>query len=223
MQRYLQAVPKAQTINHQLNPWFMEEYKSFYQFLSKFIELKEEEFQQLIVPFLTTRQFPKKSFLTKRGEVENYLNFIVEGLVRKFYKKDKEEITIQISYEGQLIQVQESFHSRLPSEIALEAIESTRVLSITYDDLEKLYSQNAKMERLGRLIATFTILLRDKWQMQLIQEKPRERFLNFVERNPQLMQRVPQKFLASYLNIQPETFSRFKHLIRQQNNNQHGG
>jgi hypothetical protein len=43
---------------------------------------------------------------------------------------------------------------------------------------------------------------------------PRERFLNFVTKNPELMQRVPQKYLASYLNIKPETFSRFKHLLR---------
>jgi hypothetical protein len=54
----------------------------------------------------------------------------------------------------------------------------------------------------------------DSWQMQLIKMTPRERFLNFVMKNPQLMQRVPQKYLASYLNIKPETFSRFKHLLR---------
>jgi hypothetical protein len=49
----------------------------------------------------------------------------------------------------------------------------------------------------------------------MIKLTPRERFLDFVHKNPELLQRVPQKYLASYLNIQPETFSRFKHLLRE--------
>lgn len=70
------------------------------------------------------------------------------------------------------------------------------------------------MEHLGRLIITYTMVIKDRWQMQLVMLTPRERFIQFVHRNPELLQRVPQKYLASYLNIKPETFSRFKHLIR---------
>jgi hypothetical protein len=50
--------------------------------------------------------------------------------------------------------------------------------------------------------------------MNMIKHSPRERFLEFVHKNPELLQRVPQKYLASFLNIQPETFSRFKHMLR---------
>jgi hypothetical protein len=70
------------------------------------------------------------------------------------------------------------------------------------------------MERMGRLAVTTMMILRERWQMQLLKLSPRERFLKFVHRHPALIQRVPQKYLASYLNIQPETFSRFKHLLR---------
>jgi hypothetical protein len=55
---------------------------------------------------------------------------------------------------------------------------------------------------------------KDRWQMQMIKLSPRERFLFFTERHPDLLQRVPQKHIASFLNIQPETFSRFKHLLK---------
>jgi hypothetical protein len=55
----------------------------------------------------------------------------------------------------------------------------------------------------------------------MIKMTPRERFLNFIMKNPELLQRVPQKYLASYLNIKPETFSRFKHLLR--SNSRNGG
>jgi CRP-like cAMP-binding protein len=96
----------------------------------------------------------------------------------------------------------------------VEAIEPTTLVSITYDDLETIYARSGKMEHLGRLIITYTMVLKDRWQMQLVMHTPRERFIRFVNHNPELLQRVPQKFLASYLNIKPETFSRFKHLVR---------
>ena len=70
------------------------------------------------------------------------------------------------------------------------------------------------MQRLGRLVITATMVLKDKWQSQLVKLSPRERFISFVTRHPELMQRVPQKYLASYRNIKPETFSRFKHLVK---------
>jgi CRP-like cAMP-binding protein len=145
--------------------------------------------------------------------VEKYINFVVDGLVRKFYRSVQEEITLQISNRGHFIHVQESFHTQTTSEFYVETLEPTTFVSISFDNLEKIYSLNPKMERLGRLVITYTTILRDKWQMQMINMTPRERFLRFVEHNPDLLKRVPQKYLASYLNIQPETFSRFKHLL----------
>jgi CRP-like cAMP-binding protein len=192
----------------------MEPIRQFFQFVHKFIELSEEEFNERIRPFLTVRNFKKREIITRAGDVEDHLNFVAKGLVRKYYRNDKEEINTQISTEGHIIHSQESFHSRTPSEYFLEAIENCSLVSITYDDLERLYAQHAKMERLGRLVITFTMVIKDRWQMNMIKMTPRERFLDFVHKNPELLQRVPQKFLASYLNIQPETFSRFKHLIK---------
>jgi CRP-like cAMP-binding protein len=192
----------------------MESSKLFHDYLKKFIGITEEEYQQYIVPVIKIRRFGKKEMITKAGEVEDHFNFILKGLARKFYKKGHQEINTQISFEGHLLTSQESFHSRLPSEYSIETIEPTTVVSITHDDLEKVYASSHRMEHLARLLITYAMVLKDRWQMQLVKMTPRERFLNFVTRNPELMQRVPQKFLASYLNIKPETFSRFKHLLR---------
>ena len=186
----------------------------FLDYLRKFIDLTDEEYQQFLLPYIKIRRFAKKDLVTKSGEVENYFNFIIRGLARKYYKKGKDEINTQISFENHIIHSQESYHSRLPSEYSVEAIEPTIMVSITYDDLEKIYDSSKKMEHLGRLIITYTMVVKDRWQMRLTKHTPRERFINFVNKNPELLQRVPQKFLASYLNIKPETFSRFKHLVR---------
>ncbi len=192
----------------------METVKPFFQYLHKFVDLSEDEFKQFVLPYLKVRRFAKKECIARAGEVEDHMNFILKGLIRKYYKKGKEQINTQISYEGHIIHSQESFHSRTPSEYYVETIEPTTVVSITYDDLEKMYARSPKMERLGRLVITFTMVLKDRWQMQMIKLSPRERFVYFVQKNPELLQRVPQKYLASYLNIKPETFSRFKHLLR---------
>jgi CRP-like cAMP-binding protein len=163
---------------------------------------------------MKVRKIDKREILVRAGEIENHINFIIKGIIRKYYKKGNEEFNTQISLEGHIIHCQESFHGRVPSEYFVEAIEPSVIVSFSYDDLEKIFGHSIKMERLGRKIITKTMVIKDKWRMQLVKLNPRERFLDFVTKNPELMQRVPQKFLASYLNIKAETFSRFKHLIK---------
>ena len=192
----------------------MEPTRLFHDYLSKFIDLSNDEFSRNILPVLKIRKFGKKQLITKAGEIENYFNFIVKGLARKYYFKGHYQHNTQISFEGHMLVSQESFHSRKPSEYFIEAIEPTTFVSITHDDLEAVYASSHRMEHLGRLLITFAMVLKDRWQIQLVKMTPRERFLHFVTRNPELMQRVPQKFLASYLNIKAETFSRFKHLLK---------
>lgn len=192
----------------------MDVTRLFLNYLNKFVSISDDEFEQNLLPILKVRRFGKREMLIKSGEVENYFNFIIKGLVRKYYKKGHQEINTQISTEGHIIMSQQSFLGRQPSEYYIEAIEPSIIVSIKYENLEELYNKSKKMERLGRLVVTYMMAISDSWQMQLIKMTPRERFLNFVMKNPQLMQRVPQKYLASYLNIKPETFSRFKHLLR---------
>jgi CRP-like cAMP-binding protein len=197
----------------------MDTVRPFLDYTRKFVDISEPEFRQLIYPYINVRKFQKKQIITETGQVENYFNFIVKGLARKFYKKGKEEINTQISYEGHIIHSQESFHGRTPSEYSIDALEITTLVSITYDDLERIYASSNKMEHLGRLIITHTMVMKDRWQMQLVMHTPRERFIQFVNKFPELLQRVPQKYLASYLHIKPETFSRFKHLVKSNSRN----
>jgi CRP-like cAMP-binding protein len=180
-------------------------------YLRQFDELSEEEFQQ-IAKYTHIKRYGKKEMVLEKGEIENHVHFILKGLVRKFYIKYKEEFNTQISHEGHIIHSQESFHTRKPSEYYTETIEITILASISYYDLERVYASSRKLEHIARLIITHTMVLKDRWKMQLVEILPKDRFIKFVNDHPELLQRVPQKYLASYLNIKPETFSRFKHL-----------
>lgn len=192
----------------------MEPLQLFHSFLAKFIPLSTDEFHSIIVPRIEVRNFKKKTVVAPAGEVDDYINFVGKGLVRKYFHKQETEVVTQISREGQIIHSQESFYSRTPSDYVVETIEHSTLLSINAKNMEEIFQTNALMERMGRLIITYIMIRNERWQMSLLQLTPRERFLQFVQNNSELMQRVPQKYLASLLNIQPETFSRFKHLLK---------
>ena len=107
-----------------------------------------------------------------------------------------------------------SFHYRTPSNAVLETIEPTVLFSISYDSLQQLYEQFPKAERLGRLLISDLFVKTDDRFFNQLMQNTRERFLDYVRTHPQMLQRVPQKYIASFLNIKPETFSRLKHLVR---------
>ena len=190
--------------------------EQFINFLRQFGNITTEEVNKFLLPAIKVREFGKKQFIIRAGEVENYINFIGKGLIRKYYLHDNEEKIVQLAIEGHLVSSQESLYTRTPSEYYIEAIEPTTLISLVNEDLEKMFGESHNMERMGRLIVTHTMVLIDKRQMSLIKQSPRDRFLNFVSNYPEIIQRVPQKYLASFLNIKPETFSRFKHLIKTQ-------
>jgi CRP-like cAMP-binding protein len=182
-------------------------------FVSNFVNLDEEEFS-LVSKTLEIREFNKRKLLIREGEIESYLNFIVSGLARKFFYRNKEEMVTQIAKEYEVICVYDSFLSGVPSTYAIETIEPTTFVSISKQNVEYLYKSNPKMERLGRLIVTQQFLNKESWEYDRMRLNSHERFIHFIKENPDLLQRVPQKYLASYLNIKPETFSRLKHLLK---------
>src|SRR5436190_22143595 len=103
----------------------MENVNFFQNYLRKFIDITDDEFNRYLLPVIKVRKFGKKEQVTRAGEVENYINFITKGLVRKYYRKGNQEINTQIYFEEHFIIRQESFHSRLPSAYYIEIIEPT--------------------------------------------------------------------------------------------------
>lgn len=183
------------------------------KYIDQFIELPAEEMQALMSA-LEHRTVDKKVRLTDLGESENYLYFVIKGLARKFFYKGKDEVITQIAKEGELISSSVSYFSGNSSTYIIETIEPTTFVSLQKDRAELLYSKYPKLERLSRLIITELFLQKESWELESLRYNTKERFLRFMTDNHELFQRVPQKYLASYLNIKPETFSRLKHLLR---------
>ncbi|HUR10176.1 MAG TPA: Crp/Fnr family transcriptional regulator [Flavitalea sp.] len=186
--------------------------KALKQFLSRFAVLDEKDYL-LLASLGECRSFNKKIRLVDVGDIDSHLNLVIKGLVRKYIIRGEEEIITQIAREGELVSSSVSFLTESPSGYIIETIEPTILFSFTFEQIEELYRKDAKWERLGRLIITDLYLQNEQRDLDQIRYTTRERFLKFVEENPEFLIRVPQKFLASYLQIQPETFSRLKHLL----------
>lgn len=188
-------------------------YEPLLQFLRKFSPVSEEQFIEDVVPFIEVLHFEKKKRALDRGEVDRYIHVIREGLMRKFFVRGEDEVVTLLAREGQVIHSSISYYNQTPSEFIIETLEPTTTLSLSFTNLEKLLNRKPEMERLGRMMMTYFFLQREYAELTKLKLPPRDRFLKFVEDNPDLLQRVPQKILASYLDIQPETFSRMKHLL----------
>jgi CRP-like cAMP-binding protein len=183
------------------------------QYISGYVALTEEEFA-VLGKRLVVREFDRRQLLVRVGEVEEYLNFVVKGLIRMYFLKGKTEMITNIAREGELISSSSSFLSGKPSYYNVETLEPCTVLSISRTQLERAYQESPKIEKLGRLMTTYFVLQKEEWELECIRLDTRERFLRFIGNNPELLTRVPQKYLASYLNMKPETFSRLKNHIK---------
>ncbi|MBS1948106.1 MAG: Crp/Fnr family transcriptional regulator [Bacteroidetes bacterium] len=179
--------------------------------LSVYVIFTDEE-AAYISQFLEIRNFEKKTQFVKIGEIETYLNYISKGMVRKFFLRGREQVITQIAKENDAIM--STIGKARPSTYILETIEPTVLVSIKKQKLKELFKDSHKVEHLGRMIATAMYLQKENWEYDRMRLNTRERFVQFIQNNPDLLQRVPQKYLASYLNIKPETFSRMKHLLK---------
>lgn len=166
-----------------------------------------------LAQYFIIRNFDKKAMVVIPGEIDHYFNFIAKGALRKYVISGKNEYTLQLSTEGHFIHAELSFFTQTPSDCFIEAIEPAVLFSIRFEDLEKLYDEMPGLDRMARLMIGEMYLKKEIRDMSYIRQSPRDRFLHYVERHPDMLQRVSQKYIASYLQIKPETFSRLKHLL----------
>jgi CRP-like cAMP-binding protein len=183
------------------------------KFIQQYIKITEQEFNQFL-PYFEVRTFGKREEVLRYGQTDDYLNLVVKGLVRKYVLVGKNEKTLQLAIEGKVIQSEVSFHTRIPSNIILETLEPTVLVSMGYENVQYVLENIPAAEQIGRQMMTYLFIKKDAKYFAQLNNTTRQKFLHYLKNHPQMLQRVPQKVLASYLEIKPETFSRLKHLLK---------
>ncbi|MBC7849837.1 MAG: hypothetical protein H7Y31_08875, partial [Chitinophagaceae bacterium] len=115
--------------------------RGFQEYLGRHMALTEEEQLQLS-ELAEVRSYDKKVRVTDIGEIDQHLNYVVRGLVRKFFVKGKEEVIKQISKEGTLVSSYVSYFSQVPSGYVVETLEPTILVSISFQNFESLFQSS---------------------------------------------------------------------------------
>lgn len=169
------------------------------------------EAKKLTRSFLTLRNYKKKEFLYKNGEVQKEIGFVCQGLLRKYYVNEKgsEIITGFISENGYATDYP-SFLKQKPSKYHIQCLEPTIIVNMPYKKLQEAYRKHKGNEMYGRLVAE-KVLTRETDRVEsFLFENAEDRYLNFISANKDLMNRISLSHLASYLGIERQSLTRIR-------------
>lgn len=184
------------------------------KYCSKVVQLSDKELSLIDVHF-EIKTYKKKEFLLHNGLICNFIGFIAEGTIRHFHIKDGVEKTCDISFENSWVTDFQSFTHSTAGIMNLQAMEDSTVIIINKENLYKLYKACNKYETFGRIMAENVAQRATEIAMSLSSDKPEERFQNLIKKQPDLFQRVPQKYIANFLGVSPESLSRIRNRIIQ--------
>ncbi|MEO0947857.1 MAG: Crp/Fnr family transcriptional regulator [Cyanobacteria bacterium J06641_5] len=163
------------------------------------------------------RQWQEREYVILPGSIQHELYFVCEGLLRVYYTTDtgKEANKAFIS-ENSFAAPLAASALELPLIYGVQALETSAIAVASYAEFIALFDLDPIFDRLGRKIAE-TILIRKELRMRsLLQQNASERYVEFVRQFPELVQRIPQYHIASYLGISEVSLSRLKGQIAPQ-------
>jgi CRP-like cAMP-binding protein len=154
-----------------------------------------------------------KTILLEEGEISKRLFIIEKGCIRVWFNNNGKDLTTQFFFENQSVASIESFMKKMPSPVVIETIELSVLWWIQKSDLDKILEEIKEIPELrDRFInmlfeRTFDYM---KHFVSFIKDSPTQRYLNLIEERPQVLQRVPQHYIASYLGVSTVHLSRIK-------------
>ena len=179
----------------------------YFRLLPEFSESDWKRFSD----YLVIRRYRRGDLLLRPGEVCNQVSFLNYGLGRSYYLVDgKEYICCFIDEDCAYFSVYESFLTRTPAQIYIEAMEDMEVVNLSWEALQEVYKFLDCADRMGRLIAEQLYINITRRNASLLMDTPQERYQKLQEDRPALFQKVPQYMIASYLGITPEALSRIR-------------
>ncbi|MEQ8239282.1 MAG: Crp/Fnr family transcriptional regulator [Cyclobacteriaceae bacterium] len=160
-------------------------------------------------------KFVKKDRLLEYQEVAGHFFFINSGLVRLFGFKEGEEKTLFFFTENMIAGSIESYLQQVPSSYVLEALEPVEALRISERDLNELLQSSTAMNKVGLILTQHRLQYLLGFFSSFVLDNPEQRYLKFMNNSPDLINRVPQHIVASFLGITPVSLSRIrKRLMR---------
>ena len=184
--------------------------KSLINYINKYINLSVEE-EKFLLSKVIQRTYLKDQYITQQGDICNSINFIISGCTKTFYvDKDGQEHIILFAIEDWWTSDLGSFITQTPADFNVQCIDNTQLIQFTYNNLEELYTEIPKLERLFRKIVERAYVASQKRILRNFSLTAKERYQLFKKIYPEIDQRVPQYMIASYIGITKEFLSKIK-------------
>jgi CRP-like cAMP-binding protein len=152
----------------------------------------------------------RNEFLKVKGSIDTNIYFVVSGSLRIFVLDDCEEQIIRFGYENDLIVSLDSFLTEKPSDFYIQAIKKTTVKVISKNKFVEFISQNETNKQNWIKMLEDLIVQQIEREKDIVTSSPKARLERVLKRSPKLFQEIPNKHIANYLRMSPETLSRLK-------------
>lgn len=184
--------------------------KSILENINSHVSLTKKECDYFLSK-TSTKKIKAKTILLSAGEIANCTYFVNSGIIRSFNINDNiMEHVLHFACEGWWIGDMYSYISEKPGNLFIEVIEDAEVVIITKENHQILYKEIPKLERFFRILAENSLVAHQERLIDNLSLTAEERFEKFCSKYPTLIQKVPQKQIASYIGVTPEFFSKMK-------------
>ena len=182
---------------------------AFKEYLQQFPHFTPSAWEAAL-PYLKEQQISKGDYFLEEGKICRQIAFIQQGLFRTYYLRDGEEITTCFCKENTLTCSYKSLITQQASDLSIQAIEDCALIVFQYSDLQHLYNKDLFWQQVGRLAAESEFMVMEQYTRFINDLPAQDRYQQILQTDPELLQRVPLVYLASYLQIKPETLSRIR-------------
>lgn len=179
-------------------------------FLSSLSNFSASELETITSVWNREQTFNRGEFIVQAGEVETQVHFVLEGTQTIHYLDKGKEICVGFGYPGTILIAYPSFIIGKPSEFYIQAIKKTELLSLNHSDWKNLMETLPKFKDVWYQLTQAALLGMMEREVELHIASNQERYERLLKRSPKLLQLIPQRYVASYLKMEPETLSRLK-------------
>lgn len=163
-----------------------------------------------LLPYLTTKQVPAKTTLLEEGDVAQNIYIIQKGLLRLWNNDDGRDITFQFFFEDQMVASFESLYLNEPSNFTIESLEDTTMQVLSKKAFDEILREHEEIREFFTQMVCKRFIDYTHYFLSRIKENPQDRYEELVAKNPEILKRVPQYYIASYLGITPVSLSRIR-------------